>query len=145
MKKDHFRLTCVAQKRLCLSSLMLRSATERSTWRRTCLLKSSVIRYWLQFGWVNLATKGDELYSQDLPIYNTQISLHQRWGKKPPPNRLIQLHKANNESTVRRQGRWWKITRIHFEPSDVHCLIVSSLKRRAHGKARLRTMTLGTP
>ena len=30
-----------------------------------------------------MATKGDELYPQDLPIYNTQISLQQRWGKKP--------------------------------------------------------------
>ena len=43
-----------------------------------------------------MATKGDERYSQDLPIYNTQISFQQRWGKKPPPNRSIQLHKVNN-------------------------------------------------
>ena len=35
----------------------------------------------------NLATKGDELYFQDLPIYNKLISLQQRWGKKPPPTK----------------------------------------------------------
>ena len=29
----------------------------------------------------NLATKGDELYFQDLPIYNKLISLQQRWGE----------------------------------------------------------------
>ena len=31
----------------------------------------------------NLATKGDEPYFQDLPIYNKLISLLQKWGKKP--------------------------------------------------------------
>ena len=43
----------------------------------------------------NLATKGDEPYFQDLPIYNKLISLQQRWGKTakepqnvaPPPRR----------------------------------------------------------
>ena len=30
----------------------------------------------------NLATKGDELYFQDLAIYNKLISLQQRWGEK---------------------------------------------------------------
>ena len=30
----------------------------------------------------NLATKGDELYFQDLPIYNKLISLQQRWREK---------------------------------------------------------------
>ena len=36
----------------------------------------------------NLATKGDEPYFQDLPIYNKLISLQQRWGKtaKEPQN-----------------------------------------------------------
>ena len=29
----------------------------------------------------NLATKGDELYFQDLPKYNKLISLQQRWGE----------------------------------------------------------------
>ena len=32
----------------------------------------------------NLATKGDELYFQDLPIYDKLISLQQRWGEKLP-------------------------------------------------------------
>ena len=35
----------------------------------------------------NLATKGDELYFQDLPIYNKLISLEQRWGKNRHPLR----------------------------------------------------------
>ena len=30
----------------------------------------------------NLATKGGELYFQDLPIYSKLISLHQSWGEK---------------------------------------------------------------
>ena len=42
----------------------------------------------------NLATKGDEPYFQDLPIYNKLISLQQRWGKKPPMSyRMWQPHR----------------------------------------------------
>ena len=54
----------------------------------------------------NLATKGDELYFQDLPIYNKLISLQQRWGKKPPPTKTRKRNKLgiNSQAGGRRGG-----------------------------------------
>ena len=60
----------------------------------------------------NLATKGDELYFQDLPIYNKLISLQQRWGKKPPPTKTRKRNTLRNEFAGRRKGRWWKMLKI---------------------------------
>ena len=123
--------------------IMLLSATESSKWRRPRLVKSFVIRDLLDFGCVNLATKRwRTLFSRPANIQHTNIS-SAKVGEKPPSNRSIQLQKVNNLSTGRRQERLWKIAN---ERSDVLCVIVSSLKGRAHGKAGLRTiMTPGTP
>ena len=104
------------------------NATESCTWRRTRFLRSFVIRDWLEFGWSKfMATKGDELYPQDLPIYNTQISLQQRWGKKPAGEVV-----ETCENSVR--TKWCALS-----------VIVSSLKGRAHGKARIKLWHLERP
>ena len=52
----------------------------------------------------NLATKGDELYFQDLPIYNKLISLQQRWGKKPPPTKTRKRNKLGINSQAGGRG-----------------------------------------
>ena len=104
------------------------NATESCTWRRTRFLRSFVIRDWLEFGWSKfMATKGDELYPQDLPIYNTQTSLQQRWGKKPAGEVV-----ETCENSVR--TKWCALS-----------VIVSSLKGRARGKARIKLWHLERP
>ena len=66
----------------------------------------------------------------------TNISSAKVW-KKPPPNRSIQLHKVNNQA-----GRGGGGKLREFSSSQLMCtvVIVSSLKGRAHSKARLRTI-----
>ena len=45
-----------------------------------------------------MATKGDELYFEDLPIYSELISLQQRRGKKPPSTKTIKRNKLGIDS-----------------------------------------------
>ena len=52
----------------------------------------------------NLATKGDELYFQDLSIYNKLIPLQQRWGKKPPPTKTRKRNKLGINSQAGGRG-----------------------------------------
>ena len=54
----------------------------------------------------NLATKGDEIYFQDLPIYNKLISLQQRSGEKPPPSKTRKRNKLgiNSQAGGRKGG-----------------------------------------
>ena len=45
-----------------------------------------------------MATKGDELYFEDLPIYSELISLQQRREKKPPSTKTIKRNKLGIDS-----------------------------------------------
>ena len=52
----------------------------------------------------NLITKGNELYFQDLSMYNKLISLQQRWGKKPPPTKTRKRNKLGINSQAGGRG-----------------------------------------
>ena len=76
--------------------------------------------------------------------HNKLISLQQRWGEKPPPSKTRKRNKLgiNSQAGGRRGGgKCWKLV----QTSDMNNVMVSDRKGRAHGKARLRTMSSGTP
>ena len=92
-----------------------------------------------------MATKGDELYFQDLPIYNKLISLSKGGGKNRRP---LRQERETNWELIRRQAEgevvenaenWFKRT------IDVNNAMVSDRKGRARRKARLRTISSRTP
>ena len=92
-----------------------------------------------------MATKGDELYFQDLSIYNKLKSLSKGGGKNRHP---LRQETETNWELIRRQAEgevvenaenWFKRT------SDVNNAMVSDRKGPARGKARLRTISSGTP
>ena len=91
-----------------------------------------------------MATKGDELYFQDLPIYSKLISVQQRRGRKPPPTKTRQRNKLGINSQAG-EGEVVENAEKLVQTSDVNDVMVSDQKGRAHGKALLRTISSGTP
>ena len=83
-----------------------------------------------------MATKGDGLYFQDLPIYDKLISLQQKWGIKPPATKTVKRNKLGINSQVGGRGGGGKCRKL-VQTSDVNNVMVNDRKGRAHGKARL--------